>query len=84
MEHLIEYVLPIDYYTTMKTIKDDNSILQKLIQICFPKLAKHMEEIFFDMEILAFPWLVSLFTRPKLSESVSISFQFFSYFKMGR
>ena len=51
---IVENLLPIDYYSDMLGILTDQRIFNKILMKKFPKLVKHMEENFYQLDLIAF------------------------------
>lgn len=70
LAHLLEVVLPLDYYSTMTGVIVDEKILHEMIEVVLPEVAQKLKEIELDTSIFSIPWLVCLFTSTKLNEKI--------------
>ena len=60
---LIEYLLPIDYYTIMTGVIIDQRCLESMLKQRFSKVYKHLEKVGFDCQSIIFQWFVCLFSN---------------------
>ena len=63
LSQMIEYMLPIDYYTSMNGVLVDQRSLELLIKDKFSSMARHMRKIEFDTQPIVFQWFVCLFSN---------------------
>ena len=80
--HLVENVMPINYYTSMEDIIIDINILKTLLKIHIPVLSAFLQAKNVDLSILTIKWFICLFTNSDLNEQVLnilISLGSFSY-----
>jgi hypothetical protein len=76
---VIEYMLPLDYYTTMTGVIIDQRSLELLIKTKFASVSKHLSSVEFDCQAIIFQWFVCLFANSLPSEIVAnIWDQFFT------
>lgn len=54
-------MLPFDYYSDMLGIKTDQMIFNNLLTKIYPKLVDHMQSVGYQIDLIAFQWLVTLF-----------------------
>jgi hypothetical protein len=60
---MLEYMLPIDYYTTMNGVIVDQRWLEFYIKDKFSSIAKHFRKVEFDAQPIIFQWFVCLFSN---------------------
>ena len=58
---IVENMLPSDYYSHMLGILTDQRIFNNLLTKRFPKLVNHMLKHNYQLDLIAFQWLVTLF-----------------------
>lgn len=58
---IVENILPLDYYSDMLGILVDQKIFEILLCEKFPKLVAHMQGCNYQLDLIAFQWLVTLF-----------------------
>lgn len=59
--HIVENMLPIDYYSQMLGILTDQRIFNNLLTKKFPKLVAHMQNHNYQLDLIAFQWFCTLF-----------------------
>ena len=60
--HLIEDVIPKDYYTNMMSLTADINILILFINERFPKLIPHLRKLHFDLPMVLVEPFITVFT----------------------
>lgn len=60
---IIEFLLPLDYYTVMTGAMVDQRCLELLLNERLKKVSKHLKKIEFDCRIHLFQWFVCLFAN---------------------
>lgn len=60
---LVEYLLPIDYYTIMTGVIIDQRWLESFVKQKFAKMSKHLNKMGFDTQAIIFQWFVWLFAN---------------------
>ena len=60
--HLIEEVIPKEYYTTMISLTADISILLLLLEARHPKLLAHFQAISFELPMVLVEQFITVFT----------------------
>ena len=60
---VIEYMLPLDYYTTMTGVIIDQRSLELLIKSKFASVSRHLSVVEFDCQAIIFQWFVCLFAN---------------------
>jgi len=58
---ITENILPLDYYSDMLGILTDHKIFETLLTERYPKLVAHMQANTYQLDLIAFQWLVTLF-----------------------
>lgn len=56
-----ENILPLDYYSDMLGILVDQRVFELLMVEKFPKLVEHMKQHAYQLDLISFQWLVTLF-----------------------
>ncbi|CDW83987.1 tbc domain-containing protein [Stylonychia lemnae] len=69
--HLVETILPLDYYSNMVGALIDQKIFYDIFKEKIPDLCNHLESVGFDPSLLAFQWLVCLLSF-NLPQEVSV------------
>ena len=59
--HMTENQLPLDYYSGMIGIMVDQKVFEHILKASFPKMVHHMQKHFYQLDLIAFQWLVTLF-----------------------
>lgn len=60
---IVEYLLPVDYYTIMTGVIIDQRGFEYLLKQRFSKLSKHLHKMGFDCQANIFQWFVCLFSN---------------------
>lgn len=58
---ITENSLPIDYYSDMLGILVDQKVFEEILKERQPKLVSHMQSKGYQLDLIAFQWLVTLF-----------------------
>ena len=58
---IVEDMLPLDYYSHMLGILIDQRVFTGLLSKHFPKLVDHIGHHNYQLDLIAFQWLVTLF-----------------------
>ena len=66
---IAENILPLDYYSDMLGILVDQKIFEELLTERHPKLVAHMQNNHYQLDLIAFQWLVTLFFNSLQHES---------------
>ena len=64
-----ENILPLDYYSDMLGILVDQRVFELLMVEKFPKLVAHMKKHTYQLDLISFQWLVTLFCSSLKHES---------------
>lgn len=76
---IIEYMLPLDYYTIMTGVIIDQRWLELLVKDRIPAITKHLRKVEYDCQANLFQWFVCLFANTLPFDVVAnIWDQFFS------
>jgi hypothetical protein len=70
--HLLECILPIDYFTTMKTAMADQQIFKGLLQAKNPRLSAHLESICIDPSLFSLQWFMCVYSQ-SVSKKVALN-----------
>lgn len=63
LAHIIEQVIPKNYYINMVPIIADIKILRQMMKEKIPRLVKHIQDLNVDLNFLLIPWFVMVFTN---------------------
>lgn len=58
---ITENILPIDYYSDMMGILVDQKVFEILLKERYPRVVSHMQKHNYQLDLIAFQWLVTLF-----------------------
>ena len=58
---ITENILPIDYYSDMMGILVDQKVFEILLKERYPRVVSHMQRHNYQLDLIAFQWLVTLF-----------------------
>lgn len=58
---ICENILPLDYYSDLLGVLIDQKIFEEILTERFPKLVAHMQKLNYQLDMIAFQWLVTLF-----------------------
>ncbi len=70
---LVEYILPLDYYTAMVGILVDQKFFTLLVKSMMPSLATTLEKLKLDPSLVSLQWFVCLFSynlQPEVSDAI--------------
>lgn len=58
---ITENILPLDYYSDLLGVLIDQKIFEEILTERYPKLVAHMQKLNYQLDMIAFQWLVTLF-----------------------
>lgn len=70
LSHLLEDLLPMDYFISMETLMADQMILKHMIALYLPDLHKFFLKIQLDIGIVSIRWFLCLFTSSLLPNQI--------------
>ncbi len=70
LSHLLEDLLPMDYFISMGTLMADQIILKHMIALYLPDLNKFFLKIHLDIGIVSIRWFLCLFTSSLLPNQI--------------
>ena len=73
LAHVIENLLPLDYFTSLTGVIIDDLIFQDLFEVHNPDLFTYFKEIDINMSIFVISWFVCIFTSSKINKEVFLN-----------
>jgi hypothetical protein len=74
---IAENILPLDYYSDMLGILVDQKVFEELLKEKYPKLVSHMQYCNYQLDLIAFQWLVTLFFNSLSADAMQFVFSAF-------
>lgn len=74
---IIECYLPLDYFANFFGVLVDQKVLIDCIQIRFPQLAEHFNQIDFNPDVLSTQWFLQLLVNKIPTETVNLVWDMF-------
>ncbi len=65
---LIEFILPLDYYTAMIGVLVDQAVFAELFERCMPELCGKLKRLSLDPTLVSMQWFICLFSQNVDSE----------------
>ena len=77
---IAENILPLDYYSDMLGILVDQKVFEQLLREKYPKLVAHMSSCNYELDLIAFQWLVTLFFNSLKPDAMKFVFSAFLFY----
>jgi hypothetical protein len=63
MCHVIENILPIDYYTNMFGTIVDQKVFADILKVHNPKISEKLDQLGLDLSVFTINWFICCFTN---------------------